>query len=228
MKNDLEILDKIHKELDSAFPPFGRTVIDLYGTLVVRVPEDGFELLVAYKDMTVEEEQALRLLNRYEYVVAKWEHRDGCFYHVNMRGKRFFEIADSNVGMMQDSGKRETFESGAVRDTAEGKSRPDLISPFATERLGEWLRKGAEKYAPRNWEKGLPVSRSVASLCRHLMKYQQGCTDEDHIAAILCNAMFIAHTEEMCKRGMLSMSLLDMPDYSIPRCHRNGNEPYDY
>jgi hypothetical protein len=87
---------------------------------------------------------------------------------------------------------------------------------------------GAEKYAPRNWERGLPVSRSMASLCRHLMKYQQGCTDEDHVAAIMCNAMFIAHTEEMCKRGVLPMSLLDMPDYQMPRAHKNGDAEIEY
>jgi len=39
----------------------------------------------------------------------------------------------------------------------------------------------------------------------------------------MCNAMFIAHTQEMCKRGVLPMSLLDMPDYSIPQVHRNGD-----
>jgi hypothetical protein len=75
---------------------------------------------------------------------------------------------------------------------------------------------GSEKYAERNWERGIPVSRAVASLCRHLMQYQQGCVDEDHIAAIFCNAMFIAHTEEMVKRGVLPQELLDMPSYEKP------------
>jgi len=114
---------------------------------------------------------------------------------------------------MQDSGRRDTFDTGAVRDTADGKCRPDLISPFATERLAEWLRRGAEKYAERNWEKGIPISRSLASLHRHLMRYQQGHRGEDNLAAILCNAMFIVHTEEMIKRGVLPQSLDDLPKY---------------
>lgn len=119
---------------------------------------------------------------------------------------------------MTDSGKREIFETGAVRDTAEGKTRPDLISPFAMERLGEWLRLGSLKYSERNWERGLPISRTVSSLYRHLLKYQQGATDEDHIAAIMCNAMFIMHTEQMIRRGRLPESLNDMPDYShVPK-----------
>ena len=228
MKNDLEILNTIKEELAKVkHPPFGPLLIEVYGKLVERVPEDGFELLVADGDLSEAEEQALRLLSRYEYVIAnlRRHERDGYYYHVNMRSRRFSELAENG---MQDSGRRETFPSGAVRDAAEGKPRPDLISPFATERLAEWLRLGAEKYAPRNWEKGLPVSRSTASLCRHLMKFQQGCTDEDHIAAIMCNAMFIAHTQEMCKCGVLPESLLDMPDYQQPKIHRNGDEPYDF
>ena len=115
---------------------------------------------------------------------------------------------------MHDSGKRETFSTGAVRDTADDKPRPDLISPFATERLGQWLQRGALKYAERNWERGIPISRCIASLERHLMKFKQGAKDEDHMAAIMCNAMFVSHIEEMIKRGVLPKELADMPDYT--------------
>lgn len=131
--------------------------------------------------------------------------------------------------LMQDSGQRQTFATGAVRDTADGKPRPDLVSPFAVDRLGEWLRLGSLKYAERNWERGIPISRSFASMYRHLLKFQQGATDEDHIAAILCNAMFIAHTQEMCKLGVLPESLLDMPKYRpLPGVHQNGDEILDH
>ncbi|HEY4760868.1 MAG TPA: dATP/dGTP diphosphohydrolase domain-containing protein, partial [Thermoguttaceae bacterium] len=83
---------------------------------------------------------------------------------------------------MKDGGKRQTFgKNMAIRDTADDKPRPDLISPFAEERQGHWLRMGAQKYAERNWEKGMPFSRCVASLRRHIMRYQQGMRDEDHL-----------------------------------------------
>lgn len=127
---------------------------------------------------------------------------------------------------MHDSGKRQEFGSGAVRDTAEGKVRLDLISPFALERLGEWLRLGAEKYKERNWEAGLPISRCIASLWRHLLAYERGEravkaemedeeTDpvEDHLAAIFCNTMFIIHYEHEIAAGRLPASLQDMPFY---------------
>jgi len=119
---------------------------------------------------------------------------------------------------MHDSGQRESFTTGAVRDTAENKPRPDLVSPFAMERLGEWLRLGAVKYRERNWEQGIPISRCIASLSRHLMAYQQGRRDEDHMAAIMCNAMFILHFEEMVRRGGLPEDLADMPNYEKRIC----------
>ncbi len=114
---------------------------------------------------------------------------------------------------MNDSGAREEFSTGSVRDTAEDKSRPDLVSPFALDRLGEWLRKGAKKYSERNWEKGMPISRVMASLCRHVLAYQEGRKDEDHMAAVMCNAMFVLHYEEMIARGVLPAELSDMPRY---------------
>jgi len=117
------------------------------------------------------------------------------------------------VTEMHDSGKREEFATGAVRDTADEKPRPDLISPFFAERLGEWLRLGAEKYTPRNWEQGIQFSRTLASLERHVMHWKQGDRSEDHLAAIACNAMFLIHYEEMIRRGVLPAELDDMPVY---------------
>lgn len=114
---------------------------------------------------------------------------------------------------MKDSGKREGFESGAVRDTNDGKPRPGLISPFATEREGHVLAKGALKYAPRNWEKGMPISRCIESIERHLLAYKKGETDEDHMAHLRCNTGFIIHYEEMIKRGLLPKDFDDMPKY---------------
>ena len=105
---------------------------------------------------------------------------------------------------MTDSGKRQSFGNGmAIRDTADDKPRPDLISPFAEERAGPLAPHGAAKYAERNWERGMPFSRCVASLKRHVMKYQQGKRDEDHLAAIMFNAMALIHYEEMIERGLL-------------------------
>ena len=119
---------------------------------------------------------------------------------------------------MTDSGKRQSFGKGmAIRDAADDKPRPDLISPFAEERVGHWLRMGAAKYAERNWENGMPFSRCIASLRRHVMRFQQGKRDEDHLAAIIFNAMAVIHYEEMIARGVLPATLNDMPVYAVLR-----------
>lgn len=118
--------------------------------------------------------------------------------------------------IMKDSGKKQSFGKGmAVRDAAEGKARPDLISPFMKDRVGQWLRIGASKYSERNWENGMPFSRALASLERHLMQFEQGMKDEDHLAAIACNIMFLIHYEEMIERGVLPTALNDMPNYRV-------------
>lgn len=113
---------------------------------------------------------------------------------------------------MEDSGKRQEFETGAVRDS-DDKSRPDLISPYAQMRKGEWLRQGAEKYTERNWEKGMKFGRCIASIFRHLLQYMMGWTNEDHLAAIAVNAEFLMHYEKMIELGQLPASLNDLPMY---------------
>lgn len=122
---------------------------------------------------------------------------------------------------MEDSGKRHEFDTGAVRDTAEGKPRPDLISPFAQWRKGEWLRLGAQKYAERNWEKGMLFSRCVASIFRHLLEYMMGKDNEDHLAAIAVNAEFLMHYEHEIKAFRLPCTLDDMPHYETKKGEYN-------
>ena len=124
---------------------------------------------------------------------------------------------------MKDSGKRESFTTGSVRDTDEGKPRIDLISPFANRRVGVLLAEGAKKYELRNWEKGQPISRCLASLHRHLAAYQAGENDEDHLAAIACNAMFCLHYEEMIRCGVLPRELDDRACYAKPPHNKLNN-----
>jgi hypothetical protein len=117
---------------------------------------------------------------------------------------------------LKSSGKEEQFSTGAVRDVQSHKPRPDLISPFMEQRLGEWLRRGAERYDARNWEKGMQMSRCLASMSRHFMMFKQGAKDEDHLSAIIFNAMAIMHYEEMIARGVLPAELADLPNYGNP------------
>ncbi|KKN51643.1 hypothetical protein LCGC14_0620510 [marine sediment metagenome] len=116
---------------------------------------------------------------------------------------------------LRDSGAREEFETGSVRDTEEGKPRFDLISPHGLKRLADLMTKGAEKYGERNWEKGQHVSRFYSSMFRHMMTWREGDPVEDHLAAILYNAMAIIHMEEEVLAGKLPKELLDLDIYDV-------------
>ena len=114
---------------------------------------------------------------------------------------------------VKDSGKRQKFSTGSNRDTAEGKPRYDLITPIGLYRLAMHYSNGAVKYGDRNWEKGQPLNRYIASLERHLAKLKVGLVEEDHEAAIAWNILAFIHTKEMIEAGALPKELNDMPKY---------------
>lgn len=115
---------------------------------------------------------------------------------------------------VQDSGIRQNFTTGSVRDTNEGKPRFDLISLLASQRLAMHYANGAKKYGDRNWEKGQPLSRYIESAERHLFKLKMGFTDEDHESAVVWNIMAFMHTKMMIKAQALSIELDNMPVYT--------------
>jgi hypothetical protein len=107
---------------------------------------------------------------------------------------------NANVGVvytLADSGQREVFESGAVRDVRTGKGRFDLITPIGLRRLAAVYERGAGKYAPRNWEAGIPVSRCLDSALRHVVQYLAGENTEDHLAQAAWNLFAAMHFEEV-------------------------------
>lgn len=84
-----------------------------------------------------------------------------------------------------------------------GKIRYDLLEPFAIEQLAKVFTKGAEKYAPNNWLKGLPWTDVTASLKRHLAEFEKGIDiDEEtkllHMAHVAWNALAIVSYYKHC------------------------------
>lgn len=51
-------------------------------------------------------------------------------------------------------------------------------------------------YPERNWEKGIPMHTMLDSAMRHMAKYMDGWTDEDHLAAAATNLLMALWTEE--------------------------------
>lgn len=125
--------------------------------------------------------------------------------------------------------KFETFETGAVRNNDKGRGHHELICPFALDRLAKLLEKGANCMAPRNWEKGMPVSRFIRSTLRHLLKYMMGKRDEDHLAAAMFNVMCAMRMECDVEAGDLDEKFLDVRDkggpFSYKQNEKRQNEP---
>jgi hypothetical protein len=88
------------------------------------------------------------------------------------------------------------FNTGAVRDKGEGKGRCDLLPACSLLRLSKHYETGANKYGPRNWELGQPLSVLLDSGIRHLLNYLDGKTDEDHLAAGAWNILGAMWMEE--------------------------------
>lgn len=98
---------------------------------------------------------------------------------------------------LKDSGQRLQFASGMVRDVDHTKPAFDLVIPegipyeeLMLTRWAELLRKGAIKYARRNWEKAdsdEELQRAKASAFRHFMQWFTEENDEDHAAAVFFN-----------------------------------------
>jgi len=127
-----------------------------------------------------------------------------------------------------DSGSRATFSTGAVRDNQSGKARFDLL-PCTTLRdvygmvkpknypyLAEWalathFGMGAEKYKPRNWEKGIPLHTYYNSAKRHLIKEIKNWTDEPHLAAVAWNLVCLLWTMDAIADDGLPKELWTFP-----------------
>ena len=102
---------------------------------------------------------------------------------------------------------RTEFDTGAVRDTQEGKPNfYECISPLAMWRYGLYMDKASSKYGTDNWTKGIPIESYMMSLERHLLKLKAelkyGIEMEpgvDHLAAVIFNAQGLMHEQEMQK-----------------------------
>ena len=94
------------------------------------------------------------------------------------------------MATIKDSGERTQFESGAVRDMHEGKGRMDLLPWAAIMEVSKHCEAGAKKYGEHNVDRGIPTSSLCDSGMRHLAKYLDGWTDENHLVAAAWNLLW--------------------------------------
>ncbi|NJO31592.1 MAG: hypothetical protein HC874_31580 [Richelia sp. SL_2_1] len=109
-----------------------------------------------------------------------------------------------------DSGERQEFSTGSVRDIQTGKGRFDLLPFHALTRLAQHFENGAVKYGDNNWRKGQNYRRYISSALRHITKYMLGMREEDHLAAAAWNIMCLIETEYMVSQGILPNDLNDL------------------
>lgn len=97
---------------------------------------------------------------------------------------------------VKDSGARQRFDSGMVRDTTENKIGWHRVADGPMlRRWAEHLTKGAAKYPDvahgvANWtlaEGDAELERFRQSAFRHFMAWYYGEVDEDHAAAVFFN-----------------------------------------
>lgn len=123
----------------------------------------------------------------------------------------------------------------------EGKPRYDLLPAHAINELVKVLTAGAKKYADRNWEQGMKWSNVIASLKRHLAKFEMGEDyDEEtgmlHCAQIMWNAMALTEyyktypqgddrPHNYLNRAKIGLDIDEvMCDWVGPWCERFGYE----
>ena len=97
---------------------------------------------------------------------------------------------------LKTSGQIREFSSGSIRDSAEGKAAMELLPFDLLLRVAVWYKLGADKYGEDNWRLGQPQRKVIGSLLRHLTKYMMGQDDEDHLSAIVWNALCLMHVDE--------------------------------
>jgi len=97
---------------------------------------------------------------------------------------------------VKDSGARQEFKSGMVRDTADGKvDYTRIMDGPMYDRWAEHLSKGATKYPDvrpgvANWTLAAgeeEMARFRKSAARHFRQWLRGDTDEDHASATYFN-----------------------------------------
>lgn len=113
---------------------------------------------------------------------------------------------------IKDSGVKEEFSTGSVRDKQEGKGAFHLVPTWVVWLVSRVYEGGAIKYKPRNWEKGQPLSQYIKSAENHLAKLKMGLRDEPHASMAVWNLLGYIFTASLIKLGRRPGSLNDMPD----------------
>lgn len=102
----------------------------------------------------------------------------------------------------KDSGVRQEYSTGMMRDTQTDKPRYDLLDRPFLKRWAELMARGAAKYGENNWRKAgteEELRRFQASAIRHLFQWLENDRTEDHAAAVAFNLAGAEMVQEKLK-----------------------------
>lgn len=96
----------------------------------------------------------------------------------------------------QEAKQRETVWPEEGRKDDGGKAPYHLLAPEFLDATAQVLKFGAEKYAERNWEKGMNWSRPFSAMMRHMWAWWRGEradpeTSMSHLWHAACCVMFL-------------------------------------
>jgi hypothetical protein len=94
---------------------------------------------------------------------------------------------------IQSVKKIRRFPSGAVRSDDTGRARPDWVSAWAIEAIGQHLANNSNDFGATNYLLGIPIEECLASLMRHYCTYQKTKSKAD-LTALAFNAIAALHT----------------------------------
>lgn len=103
---------------------------------------------------------------------------------------RNFRYEQTGGYVTKDSGERQQFSTGMVRDVSGDKPRYDLLDLPMLKRWAELMARGSKKYGANNWRLASTeqeLNRFKESALRHMFQWLEGDTTEDHPSAILFN-----------------------------------------
>jgi len=110
-------------------------------------------------------------------------------------------VSQHDSGAKLDSGTLRTFDTGATRDTAEGKlDYEGFLSPLVLERYAEYMNSNRKQSDGNlrdsdNWQKGIPKIAYIKSGYRHFFdwwKEHRGYRTKDGMEVALCGLIFNA------------------------------------
>lgn len=125
-------------------------------------------------------------------------------------GVRHSEFGYTKVHIPDEDNKQQ-FPSGAQRDIDKNKTKWSLLPWHELERVvRHTYMPGAEHYGDHNWTKGIPSSRCLDSLQRHVLQFSMGDTSEDHLGRAVFNCLAILYNQRVFKEDP---SINDLPGW---------------